>query len=196
MDIDIDLQSDFDPSDIFPKVVRAMIFTKEHEVKKHPAGHYFQSIPTDPMTGLAAIPYDRAEELGFYKIDFLHLGLLDHFKSKEEIRALTKIEPDWSLLLDETIYDRIFQLGRHHSMVSKIKPKSVQDVADCVALIRPGKHGMIEKYISATQQGRAALRRELYKKPDAGQYYFKKSHATAYALTVKLQLHLFKEGLI
>jgi len=173
-----------------------MIFTKEGEIKKHQAGCYFQTMPTDPVTGLAAIPYDRAEDKGFYKIDFLRLNLLDNFESKEEIRELVKIEPDWDLLLDQSIYDRIFQLGQHYSLVSLIKPKSVPDVADCIALVRPGKWYLKEQYVNASNRGRQALRQELYEKPPNGGYYFKKSHATAYALTVKLQLHLFKSDLI
>jgi len=191
MDIDLDTQSSFDPSELFPEAVKAMIFTKDGEIKKHPAGHYFQNIATDPISGLAAIPYSEAEDAGFYKIDFLHLSLLDIFNSKDEIRSLLKIEPDWDLLLDQDIYPRLFQLSRHYSLVSLIEPKSVKDVADCVALIRPGKSEMKERYINADTHGRVALREELYKKPTNGTYYFKKSHATAYALTVKLQLHLF-----
>ena len=196
MDIDLDLPSKFEPSDIFPNVVRALIFGKDGVIKKHPAGHYFQSIPVDPISGLAAIPYDRAEDRGYFKIDFLHLNMMDHFESKEEIRELMKEEPDWDILLDQEQASKIFQLNRHFSMVSKIKPRSVRTVADCIALIRPGKHDMIERYVRASEKGREALRRELYKKPTNGVYYFKKSHATAYALTVTLQLHLIKAGLI
>ena len=196
MDIDIDTPPDFDPTDIFPDIVRAMIFNKEGEISKHAAGCYLQTMPTDPVTGLAAIPYDRAEGKGFYKLDFLHLNLLENFESKEEIRELSRTEPDWDLLLDQSIYNRIFQLGRHYSLVSAIEPKSVPEVADCTALIRPGKQHIKEKYVNASNRGRQALRRELYEKPSNGAYYFKKSHATAYALTVKLQLHLFKAGLI
>lgn len=194
MDLDIDLKTSFEATDIFPEAIRAMMFNND-EIKKHPAGHYFQKIPTDPVTGLAAIPYNRAEDVGYYKIDFLHLSLLDNFESKDEIRQLIKIEPDWDLLLNPDIYDQIFQLGRHYSLVSKIKPTSVEEVADCIALVRPGKRDMAEQYIRATKQGRRALRKTLYTKPTDGTYYFKKSHATAYALTVKLQLHLIKAEL-
>ena len=192
MDIDIDMRSDFNASETFPNTIKAMMQEKNGKIKKHPVGHYFQDIPTDSVTGLAAIPYKLAEDKDYYKIDFLTLNLLDNFESKDEVRQLTMIEPDWDLLLDASIYDDLFQLGGYYTLVSQLRPRSVPDVADCIALIRPGKRDLSNRYISATKQGRLALRQELYKKPVNGAYYFKKSHATAYALTIQLQLHVIK----
>ena len=92
MDIDLDLKTDFDPLELFDAVRASMI--KNDDLIKHNVGVYFQSIPVDSMTGLAAIPYKQAEEEGYFKIDFLHLSLLDVFDSKEEIRELLKLEPE------------------------------------------------------------------------------------------------------
>ena len=97
MDIDIDFKPDFNPLDYFKDAVRASRVEKG-ELRPHPAGAYLQEMPKDPLTNLAAIPFDEAEELGYFKIDFLHISLLEDFESKEEIRALLKLEPDWSLL--------------------------------------------------------------------------------------------------
>lgn len=47
---------------------------EKDDLKKHVVGVYFQSIPTDPLTGLASIPYDVAEQRGYFKLDFLNLG--------------------------------------------------------------------------------------------------------------------------
>ena len=191
MDIDIDFPTDFDPLDYFDQAVRASMVKKE-DLSKHPVGAYFQNIPKDKLTGLAAIPYEQAEELGYFKIDFLHLSILDNFGSKDEIRALVNIEPDWTLLQDEEVVEKLFQIHRHYKVLKQIKPTSAQELADCIALIRPGKRHLLDAYT----KNKELIRQELYRKPDDDQYYFKKSHAIAYALTIVLQLHLIKGGIL
>jgi len=66
MDIDLDLKTDFDPLDLFDVVRASMV--KNDKLAKHNVGVYFQSIPVDSMTGLAAIPYQQAEEAGYLKL--------------------------------------------------------------------------------------------------------------------------------
>lgn len=189
MDIDIDFPSDFDPTKYFD-VVRA---SRVHNGKlaKHPVGVYFQNIPVDRMTGLAAIPFKEAEEQGYFKIDFLHLTLLDYFDSKDQMRTLMKVEPDWSLLEDEEVVAKLFQVHRQHKLLSKLKPQSVQELADAIALIRPGKRALLSAYM----KDKEAVRPELYTKSEDGMSY-KKPHAVAYALTIVLQLHLIKGGIL
>ena len=92
MDVDIDFKTDFDPLDYFDQAVRASRIFND-ELVKHPAGAYLQNIPVDEMTGLSAIPFKDAEELEYFKIDFLHLSLLDNFTTKTQIRSRAKI-PD------------------------------------------------------------------------------------------------------
>jgi len=189
MDVDIDFRTDFDPLDHFPEAVRASR-VQDDVLKPHTAGAYFQAMAKDKLTGLAAIPYEEAEELGYFKIDFLHLSFLDNFENKDEIRTLLKRDPDWLLLQSPDAVSKLFQLHNHFELVSKVKPQSVQELADCIALIRPGKRYLLNAYL----KDRNALRKELYTKPDDGRAWFKKPHAIAYALTIVLQLHLIKAG--
>jgi DNA polymerase III alpha subunit len=192
MDIDIDFKTDFDPLEFFTAAVRASMVEKG-ELKKHPAGAYLQNIPKDKITGLSAIPYKQAEELGYFKVDFLHLSLLDIFDNKEEIRALLKKEPDWSLLEDQETVEKLFQISRHYDIVVKVKPKSIEEISDVMALIRPGKRFLLDAYV----KDRKTIRKELYKRPeDPKKYYFKRSHSLAYALNVVLQLHLIKAKIL
>jgi len=191
MDIDIDLPTTFDPINHFNNIVNASM-VKDGDLKKHPVGVYFQTMPTDAKTGLAAIPYDKAEELGFFKIDFLHLSLLDYFESKNEIRTLIKVEPDWLLLQSASVVQHLFQIHRHYEVVARVRPTSIQELADCIALIRPAKRSLMEAYL----KDRKNTRPHLYAKPADGKYYFKKGHAIAYALNIVLQLHLIKSGII
>jgi len=187
MDVDIDLKTDFDPLDYFPMAVRASM-VKDNDLAKHPAGAYFQQIYKDKITGLAAIPYEEAEALGYFKIDFLHLSILNYFESKDEIRHLLKIEPDWSLLESAAVVGKLFQLHKHYDLVSQVKPKSVEEIADCIALIRPGKRKLMTSYL----RNKKKTREFLYRREENEQYSFKKSHAIAYALTIVLQLHLIR----
>lgn len=191
MDVDIDFRTDFDPLKYFETAIRASM-VKGGELVKHPAGAYLQTMPKDKLTGLAAIPYDKAEELGYTKIDFLHLSILDHFSSKQEIRALLKTEPDWFLLESADTVGKLFQLHKHFDVVYAVKPRSVQELADCIALIRPGKRNLIQSYL----KNRERTRKELYKPSSDGKYHFKRAHAVAYALTIVLQLHLIRGNII
>lgn len=191
MDVDIDFQTDFNPLDHFKTAVCASR-VQNGELKKHNAGVYLQNIPIDKMTGIAAIPYEQAQELGYFKIDFLHLSFLDNFESKQEIRALLKKEPDWLLLQSPDVVSKLFQLHNHFELVAKVKPTSVQELADCIAIIRPAKRYLLNAYL----KNRDIIRTELYRKPDDGRAYYKKPHAISYALTIVLQLHLISAGIM
>jgi len=190
-DIDIDLRDDFEPTRIFPTAIPASM-VKKQQLVRHNCGVYFQSIPVDPVTGIAAIPYEEAEVLDYFKIDFLHLSLLDNFESKDEIRRLIDVEPNWDLLLDEEHYPTLFQISKQYLLISQVVPRSVPQLADCIALIRPSKKHLINQYVRSTASGRVAMRDELYRKPHGDQQWFKKGHAIAYALTIVLQLHIIE----
>jgi len=192
MDIDIDFPSDFDPLDYFKDGIRASM-VKDDNLIKHNAGVYFQTIPVDAVTNLAAIPFKEAEKLGYFKIDFLHINLLNDFKSKHEIRELLKIEPDWSLMESQEVVEKLFQIHKHFDVVQIIKPRSMEDICDCISVIRPGKKILLHMYT----EDKARFREELYKTPDEPKaYYFKRSHALAYSANVILQLHLIKLGIL
>jgi len=189
MDIDIDLKTDFEPKEIFKEAVLASM-VEGTELKKHPVGVYFQTIPTDPVTGLSAIPYDKAEDFGFFKIDFLHLNVLDIFENKQEIRTLLKKEPDWTLLERREVVEKLFHLSKHFDIVDKVKPTTVEELADVLALIRPGKTKLIHKY----KTNKKEVRKELYIKRQNSD--LRKAHAIPYALLIVLQLHLIKAGIL
>ena len=185
-DIDIDTQSTFDAQTVFKNSVGASM-VKNQELVKHPVGSYFQTIPVDSITNLAAIPYKEAEELGYFKVDFLHLSFLDNFESKKEIRLLLKREPNWDLLLIPSVVLQLAHLSNHYEVIALIKPRSVQEVADILALIRPSKRYLIPKYV----EDREKTRVELYQSPkEKNAKWFKRSHSIAYALNIVLQLHL------
>lgn len=192
LDIDIDLKSEFDPTKYFKNVVVASMM-KGPIMTKHPCGAYFQNIAKDPITNLAAIPHKAAQDLGFFKIDFLHLSLLDVFESKEQIRKLMKLAPDWKLLDHPNNVEKLFHIKNHFDLVNKVKPRSVIELSDCMALIRPGKKQLLPQYLQNRKLVRDTL---LYLRNAEDQYTYKKSHSIAYAYNVVLQLHLIKQDLL
>jgi hypothetical protein len=189
-DIDIDTPSNFVPEKIFPSWTRASML-QDGKLRHHPCGMHPQSIAQDPLTHFAAIPYDIAtKEYDYFKIDFLHLHVYDHFSSKEEIDELLKIDPDWNLLQSPSTVKQLFQIGKHYDILTKIKPRSIMELSDVISLIRPGKFYLIQKYIENKQ----LARKYLYEKNEDEAFTFKKSHAVAYAMVIVLQLHLISLG--
>lgn len=185
MDIDIDTKPSFSVTRVFSSCTPATL-ANNGVLTKHPVGAYFQRVKTNP-NGTAALPYNVAHAFGLFKVDFLHLSLLEHFHTKDEIRRLSTTEPNWSLLEDEEIVSTLFQLHSHYDVVEFIKPRSVQELADCIALIRPGKRQLVDQYHS----DKRATREELYRTP-LPKGCFKKAHAIAYAVNVILQLHVIE----
>jgi len=190
-DIDIDTSRNLIPEEIFPEGIIASRVLNGQLVR-HPCGVYFQNIAIDPVTKLSAIPYKEAEEIGYTKIDLLHLNVYDYFKSRKEIEDLLQIEPDWDLLGDRESVKRLFQISHpmHWDTIQKIKPRDLNRLADTLALIRPGKKHLLDKYLAGNLS-----REELYRKDTKG-YTFKRAHALAYAHIIKLQLHLIKGGIL
>lgn len=188
MDIDIDLRPDFKPERVFSKVIRASMI-ENGDIKPHLVGSYFQTIPQDPFTKLAAIPYKQAEDFGFLKIDLLHLSLLSYFENKAEVRAVMHRPPNWKLLLERDFVEKLFHLSKQFDVVYKMKPKSVMEIADTLAIIRPGKMLLLDKYL----KDRKACRTELYTKRQDSD--LRKAHAVAYAHNVVIHMNLLEAGI-
>lgn len=187
MDIDIDVKTDVDPDEVFGDRITHASIVENGELKKHNVGVYFQNIPIDKRTGLSAIPYKKAQNFGFFKIDIIHLKLLNEFESKTQLREYMYREPDWGLLEYEEVVEKLFHLSKSFHIVNKVKPTTVQELADCLALIRPGKTKLINSYIKHKE----AMRDELYKKEKSSD--LRRSHALPYAYLIIAQLNLIQD---
>lgn len=185
MDIDIDIDPRADLTAL--KIVKASML--EHgKIKKHPVGAYFQNIATDPDSSFAAIPFKEAEELGYYKIDLLHLNLLKYFESRDEVLEVLDMPVDWSMLKDPEIVSKLFHIKKHYELVVQCSPVSIEDLADILAMIRPNKINLKDKYI----KNKNSVRELLYEKHDESD--LRKSHAIAYAMNIVIQMNLIKLG--
>ena len=156
--------------------------------KKHNTGIYCTSIPYNPITGLSTIDYKAAEDRGYFKIDFLNVGVYERVKHKEHLDKLMETEPIWELLLEDDFVDKLFHVNGHGGILREIKPTSVEQLAAVLAMIRPAKRYLIGKDWTTVMM-------EVWKKPENDEYYFKKAHAVAYAHVVVVQMNLICEEL-
>jgi hypothetical protein len=131
-DIDIDF---FDREKALEKVKHIPASRIENGTfKKHNTGVYCAPIPYDPVTGLATIDYESAEDRGYFKIDFLNVGIYKDISSEEEIIKLLAVEPLWDLLEQEEFCNMIFHVNGYHDLIARLKPRSIEQLAMFLAV--------------------------------------------------------------
>jgi DNA polymerase III alpha subunit len=154
--------------------------------KKHNSGVYCHSIPCNPITGLSSIDYKEAEERGYFKIDFLNVSIYSGIKDEDHLAQLMEVEPLWDLLEQDEFTNLLFHVNGHGNVLRQMKPKSIEELAAVLAVIRPAKRYLIGKEWKEVFE-------EVWKKPTTEEYYFKKSHATAYSMAIVVQMNLICE---
>lgn len=192
-DVDIDVTSSSCKKGKYG--VRAFVYNeKTRRISQHPSGTYLEEVPIDMMTGMAAFDYKYGDEAGYYKVDLLTNNAYNNIKSKSELLELVDMETPWEKFLDEEFVSRLPHIANHFEIVRKVGPRSIEDLADILALIRPGKAEMIDSYL----ESKISTRRNLYRKPTNGKIYFKKSHAIGYAvmITVVAKKLVLSSGII
>jgi len=185
-DIDIDFA---DRDLVLDKLETITAAIKENgSFKKHNTGIYCHSIPHDPSTGLSTIDYKEAEDRGYFKIDFLNVGIYEGVRDEAHLIQLMETEPLWDLLLQDDFVNLLFHVNGHGSILRQMAPKSIEQLAAVLAMIRPAKRYLIGKEWTTVMT-------EVWTKPENDEYYFKKAHAVAYAQAVVVQMNLICEGI-
>jgi DNA polymerase III alpha subunit len=185
-DIDIDFADRTKALDHFKHITAAI--EDNNTFKKHNTGVYCTSIPYNPITGLSTIDYKEAEDRGYFKIDFLNVGVYEGVRDREHLKQLMEAEPLWDLLEQDDFTNLLFHVNGHGNLLRQMKPTSIEELAMLLALIRPAKKHLIGK--TWTEIGMT-----IWEKPENGEYYFKKAHAVAYAHVVVVQMNLICEGI-
>lgn len=185
-DIDIDFADRTKILDII-KHVPATISEKGVN-RKHNTGVYCSSIPVNPLTGSASIDYKEAEERGYFKIDFLNVGVYKDVRNEEHLSQLLNQEPLWDLLLQDDFTNLLFHVNGHGAILRKMQPKSIEELAMVLAMIRPAKRYLIG-------QDWSVVKKEVWQKPAGDEYFFKKAHAVAYAAAIVVQMNLICESI-
>lgn len=183
-DIDIDLA---DRSEILKKIdcIPASI-VKGNEIRKHNTGVYFQDMPINPFTGSSMYDHKEAEDLGYFKVDLLNNSVYTGIKNEEELNELTK-EPNWDLLERKDIVEQLPHIHDYFNIINAMKPKSIEQLAMVIALIRPSKY-----YLLGHDWNK--IENEIWQPPSNNEYYFKKSHALAYSVMIVVALNRINRG--
>ena len=179
-DIDIDFADRTKALNVFKHVTASI------GEKKHNTGIYVTNIPNNPLTGLSTIEYKEAEDRGYFKIDFLNVSVYEGVRNREHLLLLMNQEPLWDLLEQDDFVNLLFHVNGHGTILREMKPKTVEQLAAVLAMIRPAKRHLIG-------QDWDTVMKEVWVKPDNAEYYFKKAHAVAYAQVVVVQMNLICE---
>lgn len=183
MDIDIDFADRTAALNKLKHIVAAI-----DQTKKHNTGIYFQPIPYDPATGISTIDYKEAERRGYFKIDFLNVSVYNGVRDKKHLTDLLNTEPLWDLLEQDDFTNLLFHVNGHGTVLRQMKPTSIEQLAAILAMIRPAKRYLIGKDWTMVMT-------EVWTKPENEEYYFKRSHAIAYAHAIVVQMNLICEQL-
>jgi hypothetical protein len=186
-DIDIDV-ANRDEALKSIRHVRASNIDKNGKFLMHNVGIYVQDIPANPVTGAATFEYKVAEEIGYHKIDILNNSIYEDVIDEDHLDDLCEESMvQWDLLEHEEFVEQLPHLSGHFYVVDSIRPRSIEDLAIVLALIRPAKKHLVGKTIYEIED-------EIWNKPLDGSYYFKKGHAISYSMSLVVKINLLSEG--
>jgi DNA polymerase III alpha subunit len=185
-DIDIDFLDREQALKLFKHTVASR--NDNGKLVKHNTGVYLHEVPVDAVTSLCSVPYEQAEEQELFKIDFLNVSIYKGVRDEAHLIQLMETEPLWDLLQQDEFVDLLFHLNGHGDILRKTCPTSVEQLSAVLAMIRPAKRYLIGKPWTT-------IMKEVWMKPETGDYYFKKSHATAYAVAIVVQINLICESI-
>lgn len=180
-DIDIDFADRKKVLDLFQHVPASI-----EPDKKHNTGVYFHEMPQDPITGLSTVDYKTAEDMGYFKIDCLNVSIYKGVRDEQHLNNLMEKQPLWELLEHKEFVDKVFHLSGHHKLLQQLKPSSIDQLAATLAIIRPAK-----RHLAGLPW--TTIMEQVWIKPSDGEYYFKKAHAIAYAVSVVVHMNLLCE---
>ena len=185
-DIDIDFKDREKALSLFKHVPARR--NEDNKTTRHNTGVYMHEVPFDPINNLCSVEYKEAEEQNLFKIDFLNVSLYNDVKNESHLQKLMETEPLWELLTHKEFSDKLFHVAGHSTVLETMKPQSIEQLAAVLAMIRPAKRYLIGKDWTTVMK-------EIWTKPEGKEYYFKKSHATAYAVGVVVHMNLLCEQL-
>ena len=183
-DIDIDFVDRNPALQLFKHIPASRI--DNDRLVKHNTGVYLHNVPTSAVEAVCSVPYDHTVAEEYFKIDFLNVGIYKGVRDETHLIQLMETEPLWDLLEQEEFVNLLFHVNGHGFILQEMKPKNVEQLAAILAMIRPAKRYLIGKDWTTVMT-------EVWTKPENDEYFFKKSHATAYAVAVVVQMNLICE---
>ena len=185
-DIDIDFADRTRALTLFNHVKASRL--EDGKLVPHNTGVYFHTVPVNAKTNLSAIPYEAADDAGYFKIDFLNVSLYKDVRDEAHLIQLMNTEPLWDLLEQDDFVNLLFHVNGHGSILRQMKPVNIEQLGAVLAMIRPAKRYLIGKEWTTVMK-------EVWTKPANNEYYFKKAHAIAYAVAITVQMNLICDGI-
>jgi hypothetical protein len=184
-DIDIDLA---DRNQLI-KLIDCVSARQSHQgqVRRHNSGVYVTDIPYDPVNECAAIDYEMAEQLGYFKIDLLNMSVYQLIQDPEHYEHMLNKEPPWNRLWTDIEWSKqLVHVGNYSELLKSMRPDSIPRMAAFISIIRPGK---------AHLQNRpwAEVFESVWDGDDSRGFVFKHAHAIGYAALVALHMNLLTE---
>ena len=187
-DIDIDLAD----RDQLLALIQATPARQTHQgqVRRHNSGVYVTDIPYDPVNACAAIDYEQAEQLGYFKIDLLNMSVYQLISDPLHYQQMLDLEPPWSRLwIDSDWAGQLVHVGNYTELLKIMRPDNIPRMAAFISIIRPGKAHLQnqpwETVFASVWDG------------DASQgFVFKQSHAIGYAHLVALHMNLLNQSCV
>jgi hypothetical protein len=145
---------------------------------------YVTDIPWDPINACAAIDYETAEQLGYFKIDMLNMTVYQLIKNQEHYEKMLNTDPPWSRLWTDSEWAKnLAHVGNYTELLKSMRPDSIPRMAAFISVIRPGK-----AHLQNQPWGRVF--ESVWDGDDSRGFAFKKSHAVSYAALVALHMNL------
>jgi len=158
--------------------------TVQGQVRRHNSGVYVTDIPLDPIHQCAAIDYEAAEQLGYFKIDLLNMSVYQLIDSPEHYATAVVAEPNWTRLWQDSDWAKqLVHIGNYADLLKAMQPDSIPRMAAFISIIRPGKAHL-------QRQPWDQVFRTVWDGDESRGYTFKKSHAVSYAALVALHMNL------
>ena len=155
-------------------------------MRRHNSGVYPTDIPYDPIHECAAMDYEEAERLGYFKIDLLNMSVYQLIKSPEHYEQMLAQEPNWARLwTDPDWAKQLVHVGNYTDLLITMKPASIPRMAAFISIIRPGKAHLQNKPW-------AEVFESVWNGDDSRGFVFKQSHAISYAALVALHMNLLQ----
>jgi hypothetical protein len=185
-DIDIDLAN----RDQLLALIQATPARQMHQgqVRRHNSGVYVTDIPYDPVNACAAMDYETAEQLGYFKIDLLNMSVYTLVRDQAYYDQMLAQEPPWSRLwTDATWAQQLVHIGNYTELLETMRPDSIPRMAAFISIIRPGKAHLQnlswDQVFASVWDGDASRG-----------FVFKQSHAVSYAALVALHMNLLNQS--
>jgi hypothetical protein len=160
----------------------------QNQVRRHNSGVYPTSIPLDPVNACAAIDYETAEQLGYFKIDMLNMSVYQLVRDPQHYERMLSQEPDWARLwTDPTWAAQVVHVGNYTDLLKEMQPDSITRMAAFISVIRPGKAHLQRQPWTEVFAG-------VWDGDDSRGYTFKKSHSLGYSMLVALHMNLLTDS--